>query len=109
MAICMNKGCPEWDSRTKGADCVKAQWWYDKYCKGFKGNQDSNAPLVSPVERGVRRPSGFKGKKTDKFLKKDSAYGQKYFCNSCGKTALGTNFMDDKHHHWKWCKWMKAD
>lgn len=63
----------------------------------------------NPVEQRVSRPSGFRGKKTDKFLRKDSAYGQKYFCNSCGKTALGTNFMDDKHHHWKWCEWMKAD
>ena len=71
--------------------------------------EKGNDGLPVEIERLVIRPSGFKGKKTDKFLVKGSVYGQKYFCNSCGKTALGTNFTDDKHHHWKWCKWMKAE
>jgi hypothetical protein len=52
----------------------------------------------------VVRPAGYKGKMTDKFLTKASAYGQKYFCTSCGKKALGTNFKTDSHHHFSTCE-----
>jgi hypothetical protein len=58
------------------------------------------------ADRKVIRPSGWKGKMTDSFLLKDSKYGQMYFCTSCGKSARGTNFRTDRHHHFSWCERM---
>lgn len=69
---------------------------------------DAAAHGVS-VQRLVMRPSGFKGSmKNDKFLKKNAVYGVKYFCTKCGKQALGTDFKNGRHHHWKWCELFEA-
>lgn len=54
----------------------------------------------------IQRPIGFKGKMTDKFLTQNTVCGVKYFCTSCGKTALGLG--DYKHNHKKECIYYKG-
>lgn len=46
---------------------------------------------------------------TDRFLIKSSKYGVRYFCTSCGRIALGTDFTNGKHHHWKTCPRYEPD
>ena len=50
------------------------------------------------------RRAGFTGSmKNDPYLRKSTIYGVKYQCTACGKIALGANFRDDGHHHFKSC------
>jgi hypothetical protein len=61
---------------------------------------------VETLGKGVRivsvtKGSGFRGTKTDKWWTKDSKYGVKYQCSSCGKITLGQD--NDAYMHWPTC------
>lgn len=43
------------------------------------------------------RPPGWKGKAGDRYWTKDSAYGVRYRCQTCGRECLGTGSVDRNH------------
>jgi hypothetical protein len=47
------------------------------------------------------KASGFRGARGAKWWTKDSKYGVKYQCSSCGKITLGTG--NDSDMHWSAC------
>jgi hypothetical protein len=64
-------------------------------------------PVVSTNETKRIKPSGWKGKRTDRFWTKDSVYGVRYMCSDCGRDALGSigglSMHAMNHHHWSTC------
>lgn len=60
------------------------------------------------MEKKVRKPSGWKGKKADLFWTKDSAYGVKYMCSFCGRAQLGMSYGNNERHHWRECSYLKS-
>jgi hypothetical protein len=52
----------------------------------------------------MTKPNGWKGKKTDIWWTKDSAYGVRYKCPECGKESLGIVWgQAEKTMHWREC------
>lgn len=51
------------------------------------------------------KPNGWKGKKTDQWWTKDSAYGVRYMCPECGRKSLGIVWGDAaaRMMHWSDC------
>ncbi len=49
------------------------------------------------------KPSGWKGKKGDRYWHKDSAYGVRSICSDCGKETLGWANDFDQKYHWSTC------
>lgn len=47
------------------------------------------------------KPSGWKGKKDDDFWTKDSKYGVRYMCSTCGRQVLGRSLH---RMHYGWCE-----
>lgn len=45
----------------------------------------------------VSRPSGWKGHKGDRYWTKDSKYGVRYRCQTCGKNSLGISNAERMH------------
>jgi hypothetical protein len=52
-------------------------------------------------QRTAVKASGFRGANTDRWWTKDSKYGVRYQCSSCGKIILGLydNGQDSRHHY----------
>ena len=60
--------------------------------------------MLKVVDHQIKKPSGWKGKKTDSWWTKNSSSGLYYMCPKCGKKTLGIVWGEaQKRMHFNTC------